>query len=238
MNFSSLNLKILIGIIYFILFLIGFFLLFSFLSLDDLKSFEFIKIYKDIIFEYKNDNFFYTAFIFFIFSIVWILFLGFVFPLLILSGFIFGKWWGTIIVVSGVSIGATLLYILANFFLRNFIKNKLEHKFLRFKKFFIKNDFIYFLILRFLGGIPFTIQNILPVLFNMSVKKYFFATLLGCMPTMFISVAIGSGIEKSIEKNSKLDFFNALSSPEIYIPIICFISLLFLASLIRKSYFK
>ena len=64
MNFSSLNLKILIGIIYFILFLIGFFLLFSFLSLDDLKNFEFIKIYKDIILEYKNDNFFNTAFIF------------------------------------------------------------------------------------------------------------------------------------------------------------------------------
>ena len=41
------------------------------------------------------------------------------------------------------------------------------------------------------GGIPFAIQNILPVIFDMKVKNYIFATLLGLVPTTFISVALG-----------------------------------------------
>ena len=47
------------------------------------------------------------------------------------------------------------------------------------------------------GGTPFPIQNVLPVLFNMSAKNYITATLLGIIPTTFVTVALGSGIETS-----------------------------------------
>jgi len=238
MNINSFNLKIIVGMTYIVIFSIGLYFLFSFVDIKDLTNYNFIKSNKDIIFKYKNENFYILAFIFFIFSIIWILFLGFVLPLLIFSGFIFGKWWGTIIVVTGIAIGATLLYILANFFLRNFIKEKLVKKFYKFKELFIKNDIFYYMILRFIGGIPFTIQSILPILFDMRIKNYFIATLFGCMPSMFISVALGSGIEEIIDKNEHLSFFNVLSSPEIYIPVISFISLLIFASLIRNFFFN
>ena len=49
------------------------------------------------------------------------------------------------------------------------------------------------------GGTPFPIQNVLPVLFNMSAKNYIIATLLGIIPTTFVTVALGSGIEKIID---------------------------------------
>ena len=128
--------------------------------------------------------------------------------------------------------------MLAGFFLRDVIKKKLTPKFSKLKEFFIKNDILYFMIFRFLGGIPFAIQNVLPVLFDMSVKNYFIATFVGCMPTMFIPVAIGSGIEEVIDQNEELSFLTVLSFPEIYIPIIAFISILFAAFVIRKLYFK
>jgi len=94
------------------------------------------------------------------------------------------------------------------------------------------------MIFRFLGGIPFAIQNVLPILFDMSVKNYFIATFVGCMSTMFIFVAIGSGIEEVIDQNEELSFLTVLSFPEIYIPIIAFISILFIAFVVRKLYFK
>ena len=94
------------------------------------------------------------------------------------------------------------------------------------------------MIIRFLGGIPFAIQNVIPVFFDLRVKNYFFSTLFGCMPTMFISVAIGSGIEEVIEQNEKLSFLAIISSPEIYIPIIAFITILVIAFVVRKLYFK
>ena len=238
MNKSSFNLKILVALTYLIIFLICLYFLFSTFDLKDLTNYNFIKSSKDIIFKYKEENFLFLTIIFFIFSIIWILLLGFVLPLLFFAGFIFGKWWGTIIVVTATTIGATLLYILANFFFREVIKQKLVPKFYKLKEFFNKNDILYFMILRFVGAVPFTIQNILPILFNMSVKNYFIATLFGTMPSMFVSVAIGSGIENIIDKNEKISFFTVLFSPEIYIPIIAFIALLTLAFIFKKIYIK
>ena len=212
--------------------------LFSAIDIKDLTNYEFIKANKEVIHKFKSENFLFLTIIFLIFSIIWILLLGFAFPLLVFSGFVFGKWFGTLLVVTAITIGATLLYMLANFFFRNVIKQKLVPKFFKLKELFIKNDILYFMIFRFLGGIPFAIQNVLPILFDMSVKNYFIATFIGCMPTMFISVALGSGIEEIIDQNEELTVFTVLSSPEIYIPIIAFIFILFIAFVIRKLYFK
>ena len=238
MNQNSLHLKLILGITYLVIFLIGLYFLFSVIDIKDLTNYEFIKSNKDIIFNYKSENFLFLNIIFFIFSILWILLLGPVFPLLIFSGFVFGKWWVTLIVVTSIAIGATLLYMLANFFFQDVIKQKLVPKFDKLKEFFIKNDILYFMIFRFLGGTPFALQNVLPILFDMPVKNYFIATFVGCMPSMFISVALGSGIEEIIDQNKELSILTVLSSPEIYIPIIAFIIILFIAFVIRKFYFK
>ncbi len=72
------------------------------------------------------------------------------------------------------------------------------------------------------GGTPFPIQNVLPVLFNMSAKNYIFATFLGIIPTTFVTTALGSGIENVIEQNAELDFLSVFLSPEIYLPILRF----------------
>ena len=88
------------------------------------------------------------------------------------------------------------------------------------------------------GGTPFPIQNILPVLFNMSSKNYIIATLVGILPTTFVTVALGSGIEKIIDQNAELSFIPVIQSPEIYLPIIGFFVLLFSAFFIKKFYFK
>ena len=88
------------------------------------------------------------------------------------------------------------------------------------------------------GGAPYAVQNLLPILFDMSAKNYFIATFLGCMPATFVIVALGSGIEKVIDQNDELSFSTVLFSPEIYIPIIVFFIILFVAFIIRKFYFK
>ena len=88
------------------------------------------------------------------------------------------------------------------------------------------------------GGTPFPIQNVLPVLFNMSAKNYIIATLLGIIPTTFVTVALGSGIETIIEKNAELSFLPVVQSPEIYLPIIGFFIILIIIFIIKKFYFK
>ena len=240
MNFNSLNFKLILGITYLAIFSFGLYFLFSAIDLKDLMSYEFIRLNKDIILKYKKENFLFLSVIFFIFCIVWVLLLGFVLPLLIFAGFVFGKWWGIFIILSSTTLGATLLYMLVSFFFRDSIKERLAPKFSKLKEFFIKNDVLYFMSFRFIGGggTPYAVQNILPVLFDMSVKNYFVATLIGSTPSMFVTVALGNGIEKVIDQNAELTIAAVLFSPEIYLPITAFFLILIIALVIRKFYFK
>ena len=240
MNLDSLNLKLVLGITYLAIISIGLYFLFSFIDLKDLMSYEFIRLNKDIILKYKNENFLLLTTFFFIFSVVWVLLLGFAMPLLIFSGFVFGKWWGILIILTATTFGATLLYMLVGFFFKKAIKEKLTPKFSKLRELIIKNDILYFMTFRFIGGggAPYAIQNIIPILFDMSLKNYVIATFVGSMPSMFVSVALGSGIEKVIDQNAELSISTVLFSPDIYLPIILFFLLLISAFIIKKIYFK
>jgi len=240
MNLKSLPFKIVIGTIYLIV-LICFlsWVLFS-VGIENLMDYDFIRSQKSTLDTYKENHFFYLAIVFFLFSVVWVWFLGLATPLLIFSGLIFGKWWGTIISVTSTTIGATLLYILAGYFFVNIIEQKLSKKFNYLTHIFQKNELFYFMCFRFIGGggTPYTIQNILPVLFNMKVKNYFVATFLGSVPAMFIAVAIGSGLGNVIKESDKLDFITIVQSPDVLLPLIAFFIILIVAFIVNKIYFK
>jgi len=240
MKLNLLNPKLILAAIYLSLISIGLYFLFSFIDIKDLSSYEFIRENKNVIINYKEQNFLLLALIFFIFSIIWVLLLGFLSPLLLFSGFVFGKWWGIIFALTSTSIGAILLYILVGFFFREPIKKKLAPKFSKLKEFFIKNDVLYFTTFRFVGGggAPYAVQNVLPILFDMSVKNYAIATIIGSAPSMFVTVSLGSGIQNVIDQNVPLNVFSVLFSPEIYFPILGFFVILIVALVTKKYYFK
>ena len=240
MNLGSKNFKLIVGAIYLSILFIGLFFLFSYMDIKDLTSYEFIRSNKNLILEYKNNNFTLLTISFFIFCIIWVLLLGFGMPILLFSGFIFGKWWGIIIIIFSTTIGATLLYLLASLFFKDFIEDKLAPKFSSLKEIFKKNELIYFTIYRFVGGggTPYGIQNVLPVLFDMKIKNYILGTFFGSLPAMFVTVSLGSGIEQVIDKNEELSFTTVLVSPEIYLPLIGFFIILILALMIKKKFFN
>ena len=240
MNITSGKLKLTIAAVYLSLLFIGLYFLFSAVDLKDLTSYDFIRLNKDIILQYKEENFLFLTITFFIFCIAWVLLLGFAVPLLIFAGFVFGKWWGIFIAILATSIGATFLYILAGVFFRKFIEEKLAPKFSKLREFFNKNDIVYFMCFRFIGGggVPYAVQNVLPVLFNMTTRNYFVATVVGSLPSMFVTVAIGSGIEKVIDENAQLNAMKVITYPDIYLPVAGFFVILILAFILKKIFFK
>ena len=240
MKVESTNLKVILGGLYLIVLFAAIYFLFSNFDLKDLTSYDFIKENRETILKYKDNNIFFLSIIFFIITIFLNLLLTpMVLPTLII-GFIFGKWLGTFILVFGNTLGAFLLYRLAKTFFSDLIEAKFKTKFSKFISFFNKNELVYFMCFRFMGGAgtPFPIQNVLPVLFNMSVKNYIVATFLGLIPATFVTVALGSGIEQIIEKNDKLSFSSVFYSPEIYLPICGFFIILVFAFIIKKFFFK
>ena len=240
MNFKSVNFKIYIGSTYLIVLLAAIYFLFSNFDISDLTSYEFIRENKGLILKYKENNIFFMAIIFFIIAVLLNLLLcPMLLPTLVI-GFIFGKWLGTLILVFGNTLGGVLLYLLAKTFFSELIEKNFTTKFSKFIEFFNKNEMIYFMCFRFIGGggTPFPIQNVLPVVFNMSVKNYIVATFLGIFPTTFVTVALGSGIENVLDQNDELNFSSVFLSPEIYLPIIGFAIILIIAFFIKKFFFK
>lgn len=234
------TLKITLGIAYLISLGILLFFVFSFLDLTRLTDYSYIKENTENLIEFKNDNTKVFIISFYIFVIIWILMLGFGSPLSLVSGFIFGKYIGTFICLTSFTIGCSFLYLLANAYFRDLVEKYLENKIGKLKNLFNKNELIYFMLFRFVGGggIPFGIQNVLPVIFNMRIKNYIYATFLGLVPTTFIICSIGSGIENIIENNESPTIFDAILNPEIYIPLLSFILILIISYLIKNKVFK
>ena len=233
------NLKLFIGIFYIILVGLFLYVLFSKFSLQEITSYDFIKNNRDYFFELKQSNLIFLALSFILFTIIWVLAAGFGSPIAIFAGFIFGKWIGTFVVAFGLSLGAILLYTFANYFLKEIIKDKFLEKYKNLEVKFKKSEFLYLLIYRFIGGIPFAISNVLPCLFNIRQINFFFASLLGMTPQLFVVVSIGSGLEKVIDQNldtPKLK--DIIFTPEIYIPLIGFFILLIITLILRKIFYK
>ena len=95
------------------------------------------------------------------------------------------------------------------------------------------------MIYRLIGGIPFQVANLIPVIFNIKKKNYFFGTFLGMMPQIFILATLGSGFEKIIKNNNKIpSIFELIKSPEIYIPILGFFIFILITLNIKRKVFK
>ncbi len=233
------KIKLYIGLFY--LLFVGLFLyyFFSKFSLQEITSYDFIKNNRDYFFDLRQSNLFLLATVFFLFTIVWVLAAGFGSPIAIFGGFIFGKWVGLIIVLLGLSVGSTLLYVFANYFLKEVVKEKFLLKYQSLETKFKKSEFIYLLAYRFIGGIPFAISNVLPCIFNVKIINFFWATFLGILPQIFLICSIGSGVEKIIEKNLEPPgIADIIISPDIYIPLIVFACLVIITIILRKIFYK
>ena len=232
--------KLFIGLSYLILITLFLFLFFSKFSLTEITSYDFIRENRSYFLNLKNSNLFLVFLFFLILTILWVFpFLGFGSPIALLGGFIFGKWIGTLVVVIGLSIGATFLYIFGNYFLKDLIKEKFLNKYKNLEIKFKNSEFFYLLIYRFIGGIPWQLSCILPTIFNVRVRNFFFATLIGIIPQIFLVVSIGSGLEKVIDQNVDVPtIVDIIFLPEIYFPILGFFTLILITIFLRKLFYR
>ena len=237
---NTKKIKLFIGLSYLLIICLFLYFFFSKFSLEEITSYDFIKNNSAYFTELKNSNLFLISIIFLVLTVVWCFpLLGFGSPIALIGGFIFGKWIGTLLVVIGLSIGATFLYMFGNYFFKDLIREKFLNKFQNLEIKFKKSEFIYLLIYRFIGGIPWQLSCLLPTLFNVRVVNFFFATLIGIIPQIFLAVSIGSGLEKVIYQNAEVPgITDIIFSPDIYIPISAFFVLIIVTIVLRKLFYK
>ena len=231
------KIKVALGLIYLLIISVFLWFFFTKFSINDFTSYKLIQTHRDTLEKIKDSNIIISSILFLVGTIIWVLLLGFGTPIILIGGFIFGKWIATILAVFGLSIGATLLYMFANFFLKDLVEKKFSSKFSSLNKKFKRNEFAFFLIYRFVGGIPFFISNILPTIFDVKVKNFFFGSVIGMTPQIFVGVSLGAGLNKFLIENTEVpSFFDLIFSPNIYIPIIGLIILVIIGFVLRKKF--
>ena len=236
---KSKKIKLFIGLFYIIAVCMFLFFFFSKFTFEEITSYEFIKNNRNYFFDLRKSNFFLLSILFLLFTIIWVFAAGFGSPIALLAGFIFGKWLGLLIIIFGMSIGASALYVFANYFLKEMIREKFLNRFQSLEEKFKRSELIYLLIYRFVGGIPFALSNVIPCIFNVKLKNFFLATFVGMLPQLFLVVSIGSGLEKMIDQNLKApSIFELIMSKDIYIPLIAFLALLIITYFIKNIFYK
>ncbi len=234
------NLKIFLGVSYLLILFFFLYFIFTAIEVNRLDDFAYYKEIQSNLETYISNNILINAIYFFVFAIIWITLLGFGSPLLIISGILFGQIVGTLVSVVSISIGALLLYSIGNFFFRDLVKSILEKKFNKYIQLFQNNEFFYFFIYRFIGGlgIPFGLQNLIPILFGMKKINYFFASFFGFIPGFFIINTIGAGLNTYISQADSFSMIDFIFTPEIYLPIFMFSVLMFISLIIKKNFFN
>jgi len=233
------SIKIWIGLIYLILLFAFLYFLFSKFSIQEITTYDFIRSNSEYLVNFREENLFLVSISFILLGILWILLQGFGSPIVLASGFLFGPYLGTIIIVITLSFGATLVYALANFFFKDLIKEKFLNRFKNLEKRFKKKELTYMIIYRLIGGIPMQIQNLIPCMFSVSIKNFFFGSIIGMIPQAFIMASLGFGLENQIRKNTDIpSFIDLITAFEIYAPILAFLFLLILIFIIKNLFYK
>ena len=235
----SKNLKIFLGVSYLLILFFFLYFIFTAIEINRLDDFAYYKEIQTNLETYISKNILINVIYFFIFAIIWVTLLGFGSPILIISGILFGKIIGTLVSVISISIGALLLYSIGNFFFRDLVKSILEKKFNKYIQLFQKNEFFYFFIYRFIGGlgVPFGLQNLIPILFGMKKINYFLASFFGFIPGFFIINTIGAGLNTYISQADSFSMIDFIFTPQIYLPILMFSALMLFSIIIKKKFF-
>ena len=236
----SKNLKIFLGIFYLIILFVFLYFIFTGIEISKLNDFSYYKALQKDLSNYLSKNIIINIIYFFIFAVLWVALLGFGAPLLIISGIFFGQWIGTLVSVVSISVGALILYSIGNFFFRDLVKKILEQRLEKYINLFKKNEFYYFFIYRFIGGlgIPFGLQNLIPILFGMKKFNYFFSSFFGFIPGFFIFNTIGSGLNSYVAQSEKFNILDFILTPAIYLPILMFACLMIVSFTIKKKFFN
>jgi len=233
---KSKKVKITLGLFYLIVISSFLYFLLAQFSLEDISSIKIIQSNADKLNELKSNNLFYLAVFFFIFTVFWVSLLGFGSPIVLIGGFIFGKWLGTILITLSLSTGALCLYLMGKYFFYEFLKKNLLFRFKSFEKMFSENHLIIMIVFRFVGFVPFFIANLLPVIFNINTRNYFFGTFIGLLPSVFVLSSFGSGLGEALYKFETFPpMLSLLVLPEIYFPILGFICIIIISFFLKKN---
>jgi uncharacterized membrane protein YdjX (TVP38/TMEM64 family) len=177
--------------------LLGLIALFFFNGGQEYVSFDSLKQHKEELLAYAHANFWQA---FFITGGIYILSTMLNLPgaaiMSLAIGFIFGRWYGTLLASTAATIGAVLVFWIARYLVADWARPKLE-KMKSTQNIMAKlqdDAFSYLLFMRAVPLFPFWFVNMVFAFSPIKTKQYAVGTYFGMLPVSFVIVNLGQSL--------------------------------------------
>ena len=128
--------------------------------------------------------------------------------LTLLGGFLFGLVQGTLLVVTGATIGAAIIFMVAKTSLGSTLREKAGGLYTKVEGNMKDNAIGYLFFMRLVPVFPFVLVNILPALFNVSLRVFLLTTFFGILPGSAVYVYFGQQL-------GEINALSDLARPEL-----------------------
>lgn len=183
-------------------------------------SFETIKENRQFLVDYVKEHYILAPLILIgTYAAVTALSLPIAVYLTLLSGFLFPQPFATIFVVTGATIGACVLFLVATTALGDSLKKRAGPFLNKMRAGFQENAVSYLLFLRLVPLFPFWLVNIAPAFMGVSFFTFFWTTALGIIPGAFVYAQVGTGLGAIFDSGEEFSI-SALLNPQIKLAFI------------------
>jgi uncharacterized membrane protein YdjX (TVP38/TMEM64 family) len=176
-------------------------------GLDKYLTFQTLSENRDALLDFVKEN--YLAAILLYMSL-YIIAVACSFPggllMTVTGGFLFGWIIGGTATVIAATIGATVLFLIAETSLGEPLRKKAGPWLQKLEGGFAENALSYLLFLRLVPAFPFWLVNIAPAFLGVQLKTYIIGTFIGIIPGTFVFAFLGVGLDSIIvEQKEKYD---------------------------------
>lgn len=208
--------------------------LFFGLGLHDYLTFDALKENRALLAGWVEGNVLLSAIAFIAIYAAGVVFLPPSGTLLTLAGgFVFGAAFGTVTVVFGATLGATVLFLIAKHSLGDWLQEKASPAIRHMEEGFQENELSYMLVLRLVPLFPFWLVNLAPAFIGVRTGHFVIGTFFGIIPGTAVYATVGAGLGSVFDRNEELTLTGVIT-PEILAGLIG----LALLSLVPVAYKK
>ncbi len=172
-----------------------------------------------------------------IFFIIYVLLVTFSIPgatvMTILGGSVFGPVIGGLLAIMGATAGSLTLFLMARYVFYDAFYLRVGSIPDKIKNGFNENAFTYLLFLRLMPIFPFWFVNLAPAFLNVSIKHYFFATMIGIIPATLIYASLGDSFIMLMETGREVNL-RLIFEPRIFAPIVGLAIIILLPVMYKK----
>jgi uncharacterized membrane protein YdjX (TVP38/TMEM64 family) len=128
------------------------------------------------------------------------------------GGFLFGFVAGGIYAVTGATLGATALFLIAKTSVGDYLLAKAGGTIQKMQQGFADNALSYLFVLRLIPIFPFFLVNLAPAFLGVPLRIYLIATFFGIMPASFVFALAGSGLGSVLDQGKDITVSGILTA--------------------------